>query len=817
MVQKLRKFLRELKRRKVVQALLAYLAIALLTMQTADALADALELPDWAMRLVVMLLLLGLPITLVVSWLYDVNLPSFIRDSSHSRGQLQEGLYAVLTLRFADLAVESREHPSEALQHRQQLQHELDPLLRKFGGVLLHWQPARLVAAFINPVSAAEAVLAIRQSPIFYHTGLPAAAIAIGNALSNNGELVGEGVALSADVAAIADAGEVLLSEQVHDSLRHHPRLLSRPHRVQELPSLGHPLRMYSLQQSEPALADPGVTATVVAKPHSRRALLWLSLLLPGLLVVGYFWLHRQQGIAPPTQAPHTFSIALQARDASGAALPALAPIAAELANRLGNDFTQQLQLYPALDGAAAMVDFKLTGTLQQQGEQLQLQVVLADKAGAKLSEATATGNVSELARLYNSVEESLAAALLTAMGSNRLTVTAGMPAVSWAAYQPYARAQQLLREPDRDSLLHAIAALDDSLNTAPEFVLALASRCEAWLRRYREQSAPDSLQRAEADCSRAMQLDPQSYEANRGQAALLRTRGDYPAARSVYQRLLELNPLDEAAYRGLAQIDEAEGKLIDAEHTLIRAINLHPEWWRPQQAMAGFLFRQSRYEEAAQAYRKVLQLASPHAGGYSDLGGALYMAGKLEDAADAFDQAYRLQPSFEILNNRATLNYSLGRFDAAVRDFETAIQMAPDDYRMYGNLADAQRHAGTDAVTVRANYQRALSGGLAQLEQAENADAHASVGYFAGQLGDFKLAESHIKLALQQAPNDAVTQFRLALIRLRQNDSDQAIAAVKEALRLGYPVKLLASDPDIRPLVADPRFLAMLKVAGKN
>ena len=838
MVQLLRRLLRELKRRKVVQATLAYVAVALLVTQTADVLADALVLPDWVMRLVVLLLLLGLPLAITLSWIYDLTLPSLVRDATGARGQLHEGLYAVLTLRMPQLAGQAWENPVDLLRWRQQLQIELEPVLQQHGAALTHWQPARLVVAFVNPVQAAEAGLAIRKCPCFTvnstvnsamtsvapntiantSAGQPAAAIAIGNALSVDSELVGEGVALSADIAAIAEPGELLLSEQVHDSLRHHPALRSLPHLVRELPSLGHPVRMYRLHEAA-ATAPELPPASAPTKPRWRRHLAWS--LPAALLVTGassYFWLHRQQDIAPPTVAPRTFAIVLQARDHNGEPLPALATSVADLANRLVADITSQAQLYPALEGhAMEQADFQVTGILQQQGDGLVLKFALRDSKGALIAEPTVNGQTTEIASLYNGAQEALLAALLVATGGKRLGMYTGMQSVSWEAYQHYAQGQQLLREPARDALRLAVAEFDASLRIAPDFVLALAGRCKAWLDSYLNQSEANALHRADADCERALQLEPQSYEANRMQAELLRTRGENGAARQVYQQLLLLNPLDVTAYHGLAGIEEAEGKLIDAEQTLMRAVNMRPEWWLPQRTMAQFLFRQSRYDDAAQAYRKVLQLAAPHADGYSNLGGALYMAGKLEDAADAFHRAFQLQPSFALLNNLATLHYSLGRFDEAIEEYEKAIELAPDDYRVYGNLADAQRHAGVAAGMWQVQYHRALSGSLARLEQMEDPEAHASAAYYSGQLDDFALAEKYIQRALTLAPTDAVTHFRLALIRLRQNDSEQAIAAVREALRLGYPAKLLVSDPDFRPLVADPRFLAVLKLAEQR
>ena len=61
----------ELKRRKVVRTTIAYGVIAWLTLQIADVLVPALNLPGWTVRLVSLLLILGFPLAVVLSWFIE--------------------------------------------------------------------------------------------------------------------------------------------------------------------------------------------------------------------------------------------------------------------------------------------------------------------------------------------------------------------------------------------------------------------------------------------------------------------------------------------------------------------------------------------------------------------------------------------------------------------------------------------------------------------------------------------------------------------------------------------------------------------------
>jgi TolB-like protein/Flp pilus assembly protein TadD len=82
-------FLEELQRRKVYRVAAAYIIAAGFIIQIGSAVFPAWELPNWTLRLVVVLLLMGFPIALILAWAYDVT-PQGIRvtPGSHRRRNL---------------------------------------------------------------------------------------------------------------------------------------------------------------------------------------------------------------------------------------------------------------------------------------------------------------------------------------------------------------------------------------------------------------------------------------------------------------------------------------------------------------------------------------------------------------------------------------------------------------------------------------------------------------------------------------------------------------------------------------------------------
>src|SRR5262245_23753137 len=64
----LTKILAELKRRNVYKVAIAYAVVAWLLMQIATQTFPFFEIPNWMVRAVIVLLLLGFPIALVIAW-----------------------------------------------------------------------------------------------------------------------------------------------------------------------------------------------------------------------------------------------------------------------------------------------------------------------------------------------------------------------------------------------------------------------------------------------------------------------------------------------------------------------------------------------------------------------------------------------------------------------------------------------------------------------------------------------------------------------------------------------------------------------------
>ena len=85
-----RKFFTELKRRKVYRVAVAYAVLAWLLIQIATQVFPFFEIPTWAVRLIIVALVLGFPVALLLSWAFDLTPGGVVRteDIESTKGAL---------------------------------------------------------------------------------------------------------------------------------------------------------------------------------------------------------------------------------------------------------------------------------------------------------------------------------------------------------------------------------------------------------------------------------------------------------------------------------------------------------------------------------------------------------------------------------------------------------------------------------------------------------------------------------------------------------------------------------------------------------
>ena len=121
-------FLGEIKRRKVFQVAAVYAVVAWLAIQIIATVEAPLNLPDWVDTLVIVLLAIGFPITLVISWAFNLTPEGLARENGsvvrNSGRQIEYFLIGLLVVAVGWLAyrdISSEETPIEEVERITQL------------------------------------------------------------------------------------------------------------------------------------------------------------------------------------------------------------------------------------------------------------------------------------------------------------------------------------------------------------------------------------------------------------------------------------------------------------------------------------------------------------------------------------------------------------------------------------------------------------------------------------------------------------------------------------------------------------------------
>ena len=86
MKNRISKLFRELRSRSVIRATVMYTVVAWMLLQVADVTFDRLPIPDSSMTILIILVIIGFPITLVLAWAYEITLRGVVRHEESAGG-----------------------------------------------------------------------------------------------------------------------------------------------------------------------------------------------------------------------------------------------------------------------------------------------------------------------------------------------------------------------------------------------------------------------------------------------------------------------------------------------------------------------------------------------------------------------------------------------------------------------------------------------------------------------------------------------------------------------------------------------------------
>lgn len=450
-----------------------------------------------------------------------------------------------------------------------------------------------------------------------------------------------------------------------------------------------------------------------------------------------------------------------------------------------------------------------LLGSVRRYHDKVSVTARLIDSGGRELWSENFSRELADIYEIQEDIARRVARALhvvLPVSASRRLK---NLGTGNVEAYDAYLRALDYLRRPaDETSLLLAEGYLREALAVDPDFANAHAALCRKHLEAYRLSNDPERFGRAEAACRDALDIDEDSASVHLALGGLYLSSGKYETALHAYEEALKDNGQLADAYIGIAETYVALGRTAEAEQSFRRAIDTDVSYWASFNAMGNFLFDQSRFLDAAEFYQMYINRAEDHAQALNNLGAAYYLAGDFKRAATAWDDSLAIKPTRSAYSNTGSMYYYLGDFDRAADRYAMAVNLAPNDYQLWGNLGDAYSFTTDKRSAAGISYKRALELGRQQLDiNDKDIDTISDVAYYNSRLGNSKAALAGDEQARKLGPDNMYVFYMSALIHSGLGRKQEALDALERAIELGYQSELLIHDPILAVLRDEEAF----------
>lgn len=460
-----------------------------------------------------------------------------------------------------------------------------------------------------------------------------------------------------------------------------------------------------------------------------------------------------------------------------------------------------------------------LTGSVRRYQNQVSVTARLID--GANGNELWSDKYDRELSDIYG-IQEDIARHVARALhvvlpvSADRRLKNLGTRNVD--AYDAYLRGIDYLRmPPDETSLLLAEALLRESLAVDPDFANGHAALCEKHLAGYKLSRDPIRFGNAEQACQRALELDEDSASVRLALGRLYNASGKYENARHEFEEAIADNPNVADLYIGIAETFVALNRNVEAESNLRLAIETDVSYWASFNSMGNFLFNQGRYIEAAEFYQMFVNRADDDAQALNNLGAAYYLAGEFRKAATAWDGSLEVRPTRSAYSNTGSMYYYVGDFERAADRYAMAVNLAPNDYQLWGNLADAYSFSPSKKSVANVSYKRAIELAEQLLTiNANDTDVLSDVGYYYSRVNQREKAAENDARALSQSPDDMYVHYNSALIHAGFGETDDALTALERAVELEYQRELLPHDPVLASLREEERFIRLVSNKGQ-
>jgi tetratricopeptide (TPR) repeat protein len=300
----------------------------------------------------------------------------------------------------------------------------------------------------------------------------------------------------------------------------------------------------------------------------------------------------------------------------------------------------------------------------------------------------------------------------------------------------------------------------------------------------------------------RALELDPQLWEAHYNAGVLLRARGELKKALPHLTAARKQQPGAGEPLLALAELQHALGEREEAADLLSEYLQDHADANSVRVALTAVLREQKKYDKALSQAREALVREPANVPALLEVGRIYHAKGDLDVAELVFQKVLALDPkSATAHNDLGLLALARGDTQSAFEAFEKATAADAEFVPARMNRASVLLRAG-DYAAARGEYEKVLK------VAPDSVSAHVGLGVALRGSNQPKDAQAEYERALELSPNHAPALFNMAVLRAEfLNDRAAALPLFERYLELS------ADDAPEREVAT--RYVTELKADG--
>jgi TolB-like protein/Flp pilus assembly protein TadD len=526
--------------------------------------------------------------------------------------------------------------------HRKEL---IDPKITQHRGHIVKTTGDGMLVEFVSVVDAVRCAVDIQRGMVERNTDVPAASciqfrigINVGDIISDNNDIYGDGVNVAARLEALAEPGGIMVSRNVYDQVRDKLSFGFEDLGEQTVKNIARPVGVHRVSIVADAAPILVKGAAVAAKTEVSSADRPSIAVLPFANMSG-----------DPEQEYFADGI-------SEDIITGLSKLRWFFVIARNSSFTYKGKAVDVKRVARELgVRYVLEGSVRKGGNRVRITAQLIDAATSNHIWADRyDGDLTDIFDLQDKITKSAVAAIEPKLLEAEAMRSQSRPSEDLGAWELVMKANSLLWRQTKTDSEAAIAMLTKATERYPDYAPAHSMLAFALLLRAIPAGVARNLdvKNAAVLATRAAEIDDNDPWAHLalGYAEFLKRRTEH--AVQEFQRALEINPNFAAAHGYLGTAFAFDGQSDQAIIHSNLALRMSPQ--DPQNAifnvgLAAANYLAGQFAEAIGCARKAVQQRSGWPPGHRIYCASLAQAGQLDEARAALDRLKDLQPDISI------------------------------------------------------------------------------------------------------------------------------------------------------------------------